>query len=258
MSTRRTDEDFAAEVQAHLDLEIARLVADGMSPADARAAAMRSFGNVAAVQERFYEATAGCGSSNCPGPALRPARAAQEPGVRGDHRLHARRRPQPADRRLHHLQRLRAAAVRGPRPAAPWTGSAGARTTTGIGVPWRDYEALRDRRDLFDAVVAEDTRFLSSDGRTLLGGFVSDNYFEALAPRMLLGRALGAADARAPSPSSATRPGRGCSRRLPPSSAASSISTGAGSRSSACSAGVHRARRLSARPWSRCRPTPRW
>ena len=56
MSTRRPDEDFSAEIQAHLDLEIARLVADGRSAADARAEALRSFGNVAAVRERYYEA----------------------------------------------------------------------------------------------------------------------------------------------------------------------------------------------------------
>ena len=32
---------------------------------------------------------------------------------------------------------------------------------------WRDYEELRDRRDLFDGVVAEDARFVSSNGRPL-------------------------------------------------------------------------------------------
>src|SRR6188472_1889052 len=56
MSTRRTQEDSTAEVQAHLELETARLVEEGMSPADARAAAMRTFGNVATTTERFYEA----------------------------------------------------------------------------------------------------------------------------------------------------------------------------------------------------------
>ena len=56
MSTRRTHEDFSAEVQSHIDLEVARLVdEDGLSPAAARAAAMRTFGNVGIVKERFYE-----------------------------------------------------------------------------------------------------------------------------------------------------------------------------------------------------------
>ena len=52
---RRDDEDFAREIEAHVALEIDRLVADGMSPDDARHAAARRFGNVTATKERFYE-----------------------------------------------------------------------------------------------------------------------------------------------------------------------------------------------------------
>src|SRR5258706_7161664 len=55
MSTRRTDEDFAAEIDAHLALEIQRLVDEGLSPEEARFAARRRFGSVAAAKERFYE-----------------------------------------------------------------------------------------------------------------------------------------------------------------------------------------------------------
>ena len=54
---RRTHEDFSDEVQAHLDLETERLIGDGLSPDAARSAARKSFGNVAAVKERFYEAS---------------------------------------------------------------------------------------------------------------------------------------------------------------------------------------------------------
>ena len=53
----RTHEDFSAEVQAHLDLETDRLIAEGMSADAARAAALRAFGSVARVKERFYEAS---------------------------------------------------------------------------------------------------------------------------------------------------------------------------------------------------------
>ena len=56
-SRRRTHDDFSNEIQAHIALETDRLVADGMAEADARAAAHRAFGNVATVQERFYEAS---------------------------------------------------------------------------------------------------------------------------------------------------------------------------------------------------------
>jgi putative ABC transport system permease protein len=53
---RRTPADFDAEIEAHLQLEIDRLVESGLSRADAEAAARRSFGNVTAARERFYEA----------------------------------------------------------------------------------------------------------------------------------------------------------------------------------------------------------
>jgi hypothetical protein len=56
MSTRkRRGEDFTREIRAHIDHEAARLIADGMEPGEARAAARRAFGNVTRVQERFYE-----------------------------------------------------------------------------------------------------------------------------------------------------------------------------------------------------------
>jgi putative ABC transport system permease protein len=52
---RRTDDDFANEVQSHIDLEAERLVEEGLSPAEARLAARRRFGSPAAARERFYE-----------------------------------------------------------------------------------------------------------------------------------------------------------------------------------------------------------
>jgi predicted permease len=52
---KRSDQDFADEIAAHIDLETDRLIATGMSPADAHAAASRAFGNRTAVKERFHE-----------------------------------------------------------------------------------------------------------------------------------------------------------------------------------------------------------
>ncbi|HSE53405.1 MAG TPA: ABC transporter permease [Gemmatimonadales bacterium] len=52
---KRSDQDFAEEIQAHLDLETDRLIAGGMSATDARAAAERAFGNRTAARERFHE-----------------------------------------------------------------------------------------------------------------------------------------------------------------------------------------------------------
>jgi putative ABC transport system permease protein len=51
----RSDEDFRAEVESHIALETDRLIAQGLSPADARDRAMRTFGNPTRVRERFYE-----------------------------------------------------------------------------------------------------------------------------------------------------------------------------------------------------------
>ena len=52
MSTR---DDLPDEIRAHLEIEADRLIADGMTPDGARLAARRAFGNVARVEERFYE-----------------------------------------------------------------------------------------------------------------------------------------------------------------------------------------------------------
>jgi putative ABC transport system permease protein len=52
---KRSDEDFAEEIRANIALETDRLIAAGMSPEEARSAAVRAFGNVTRAQERFYE-----------------------------------------------------------------------------------------------------------------------------------------------------------------------------------------------------------
>jgi len=53
---RRPQEDFSDEIRAHLEHEIERLIEGGMTPEAARHAARKSFGNVVAAQERYYEA----------------------------------------------------------------------------------------------------------------------------------------------------------------------------------------------------------
>jgi predicted permease len=52
---RRTDEDFQEEIHANIGLDTDRFIAEGLNQQEARAAAHRAFGNVAHVQERFYE-----------------------------------------------------------------------------------------------------------------------------------------------------------------------------------------------------------
>lgn len=51
------DEDFGEEIQAHLQIEADRLMAEGMDRKAALAAAHRAFGNVTRSRERFYESS---------------------------------------------------------------------------------------------------------------------------------------------------------------------------------------------------------
>ena len=53
--SKRNAEDFRAEIDAHVELETARLREQGLAEEDARAAARRAFGNRTAAEERFYE-----------------------------------------------------------------------------------------------------------------------------------------------------------------------------------------------------------
>jgi len=52
---KRKQSDFAAEIEAHLELETEQLKEQGLSEEEARRAARRAFGNLTRAQERFYE-----------------------------------------------------------------------------------------------------------------------------------------------------------------------------------------------------------
>jgi predicted permease len=51
---KRSAEDFRAEIEAHLELEADELKSEGLNEDEARWKARREFGNVRAVQERFF------------------------------------------------------------------------------------------------------------------------------------------------------------------------------------------------------------
>jgi len=55
MFRHRDASDFSAEIEAHVQLEADRLEELGFSPEDARTAALRTFGNMTRVRERWYE-----------------------------------------------------------------------------------------------------------------------------------------------------------------------------------------------------------
>jgi predicted permease len=193
---RRTDEDFSREVQAHLDLETDRLIGEGLSPADARDAARRSFGNVAATRERFYEASRWMWAEHFAHDlryALRGLRHSPAFLATTVLTLAVGLGLVTVAFTVFNAYFLRPFAVRDPSSLhqVGWQ----SQDNGGRLFRWRDYEAIRERRDLFDSVVAENTRFVSSNGRPLAVALVSANYFESLGPAVLMGRAIGSADA---------------------------------------------------------------
>ena len=74
-------------------------------------------------------------------------------------------------------------------------GGSGTRwTQSGRTFRWSDYLELQRQGDLFDAVIAERNRTVTSDGHSYLAAFVSGNYFETLGGRVQLGRPLATFD----------------------------------------------------------------
>ena len=192
---RRTHRDFADEIEAHLDLEADRLIADGWRPDRAEQEARRAFGNIALAKERFYETSRWVWLEQL----------AQD--LRYAWRT-LRRRPSffattvltlmvaiglaTVAFTVFNAYVLRPYALRAPSSLYQigWRSA----TSGGVSFRWSDYVELSNRRDLFDDVVAETGRFISSDGQALAAVLVSGNYFDGLGPRILLGRAFTAAD----------------------------------------------------------------
>src|SRR5262249_14414998 len=52
---KRAEGDFREEIHANIALDADQRIAEGWSPEEAKAAALRAFGNVTRAQERFYE-----------------------------------------------------------------------------------------------------------------------------------------------------------------------------------------------------------
>src|SRR4051812_29145983 len=195
----RTDEDFSDEVQAHLRLEAERLIEDGMTPEAARAAARKAFGNVASAQERFHESTRLVWLEQFVQDvryALRGMRKNPAFFATSVLTLAAGLGLLTVFFTVFNAYVLRPFAVHD--PARLYRVAWRAPDAVGVNFPVRKYDELRARTDLFDGVIADDARFITSQGRTLSASFVSDNYFSVLGPRLLLGRALGPADTGQP------------------------------------------------------------
>ena len=55
MLGNRSQDDFEDEIRSHLQMEVDRLMKQGMPREDAERAARRTFGNVGAVEDKFYD-----------------------------------------------------------------------------------------------------------------------------------------------------------------------------------------------------------
>src|SRR5215471_12304583 len=192
---RRTSEDFAAELDAHLQIEVDRLVAEGMTPAEARAAAIRAFGSPTRAREDFHTRSRWMWLEQF----LQDLRYAWR-GLRASPAFLTT-----SVLTLAAALSLLTVAFMGfnayvLRPFAVADASRlyrfawRAPDAVGAVVPRRVYEELRARTDLFDAAITEGMQFSRSDGRTFVLSTVSGNYFSVLRPRMLLGRPLDVGD----------------------------------------------------------------
>ncbi|HEY7500511.1 MAG TPA: ABC transporter permease [Vicinamibacterales bacterium] len=193
---RRTDTDFANEIRAHIENETDRLIHDGLSPEEARAAAQRAFGNVTRAREEFHERQRAIWLQQFlhdvryAWRVLRQSRAFVATTVLT---LAVGLGLVTVIFAIFNAYVLRPFAVHDPYSlhAVGWR----AQEASGSAFRWRDYEQIAERTDLFDGVIAEATRTATLDGRNLSIGFVSGNYFEMLGARVALGRALMPADA---------------------------------------------------------------
>lgn len=191
----RAHRDFADEIEAHLDLETDRLIADGWSRDRARDEALRAFGNVALARERFYEKSRWVWLEQAAQDvryAWRTLRHSPSFFITTVLTLMVGIGVTTVAFTVFNAYVLRPYAVRA--PSNLYQISWRSPTSGGVGFRWSDYLELKDRRDLFDDVVAQTSRFVSSEGRPLAAVLVSGNYFDALGPRILLGRAFTAAD----------------------------------------------------------------
>lgn len=196
---RRTDEDFAEEISAHIALEAERLIEQGLPPEDALAAARRAFGSVTRTRERFYESRRAIWLHQFAQDlryALRGLRHSRSFVASTVLTLAVGMSLVTVVFAILNAYVLRPFAVHDPYSlySVAWR----AQEAGGSTFRWKDYEQFLERHDLFDGVIAESVRRVSSTDRQLSIGFVSGNYFETLGARVVLGRSLTRADAPSP------------------------------------------------------------
>jgi putative ABC transport system permease protein len=189
---RRAERELDEEIRAHLEMEIERNIADGMSPEDARLAARRSFGSVALSKEDS-RAMWGLGSLEILWQDLRYGvrMLLKNPGFTtiAVLTLALGIGANTAIFTLLDKVLIRPLPVDQPQQLVTFVEDAGG--APGI-FSYPLYTELRDRNDVLSGVVAyEQGPFSLSDGNAterVIGQIVSGNYFGALGVRPALGR----------------------------------------------------------------------
>jgi predicted permease len=202
---RRPDSDFRAEIEAHIRLEEDRLIAEGITPKAARAAARKGFGNATAVQERFHDSTRRVwweqfGSDLRYG--LRSLRKAPAFTLAGVLTIALGVGANTAIFSLVDAVLLRTLAVRNPGDLV-FLGVSGSEGPAGA-PPYPCFELLRRNAQSFTglAAYAADQLRVEIDGRPeqVMGQVASGNYFDLLGVKPALGRLLNSADDRLDAP----------------------------------------------------------
>ena len=195
----RADADLDEELRYHLEREIERNVANGMTARDARTAALRAFGNVTVATEQARDASRW--------QWLEALRQDVQFTIRT-----CRRTPTFALTiigtiglglgllttafTVFNAYVLRPLAVRDPQrlyEVLPYTKDQSSRPFT-----WQRFQALRARRDLLDDAFAYTFHPTRIRGSVAIGELVSGGYFDMLGVPPALGRTLTEADATPP------------------------------------------------------------
>ncbi len=198
--------DFSEEIKAHLELEAARLKEQGLSEAEARAAACRAFGNVTRAQERFYESRRWLVWDHLAQDVrfgLRQLR--RNPGFTAVAvlTLALGLGANMAIFQLLNAIRLRSLPVENPQELvglelADEIGKRGSQESFYPALTNPLWEEIRDHQQVFSAMfawAAEDLTLTSAgEGRSERGLWVSGDFFRALGVRPILGRVFTASD----------------------------------------------------------------
>jgi predicted permease len=206
---RRAEDDFEEEIRAHIALETDRLVGEGLSPDEARAAARRSFGNVARARERFYESRRVMWLDDLRRDARHAVRGlARSPAFAAAAVLTLALGVGAATAifSLVNALMLRELPVREPGQLVELLSRYPGEPRVN-GFPWRVYEHYRDESHVFSELIATSPTLLRVGGErpgaeAVAGEYVAGGYFPALGIEPAVGRLIDPADER-PGPAGA-------------------------------------------------------